>query len=114
MANLFGNNIKTPSQEFVNKFAELTGIYLMASNSRWYHHMLTAMSQKFSPNITKIDDYFGEQDEEYDNNESTYKGKKCSMAGYMTKKFGEDAADMMEYLLDGKFDKEWKGLKEKV
>jgi hypothetical protein len=100
VGNLFGNFIATPSQKFVDEFLRLTGVYLMASNERFYHHMMSAVQRAFVVDLVAIDDFFDCQDREYDSRWYTYRGKPCSMQQYVTLRFGEKAALMINYLLE--------------
>ncbi len=107
---LFGNNIATPSQKFVNKFLELTGIYLMASNHKFYHHTYSAVAQKYTLNINAVDKFLAENDNEYDCDKYTFKGKTCSMKSYVMIKFGSEVYDMFTYLLKSDFTNEFTGI----
>lgn len=106
MNSLFGNHITTPSQKFVNEFMELFGVYLMASNSKWYDQFLSAVTKRYQFKITEFDDFLSNRDPEYDNEKCTYKETKVSMKDYVLLKYGEKGVKMIEYLIAAEFDKE--------
>lgn len=104
---LFGNDIATPSQRFVDEFLKLTGIYLMHSNAKFYEHLLSIVTNCFIVNLPAIDDYFGVLDPDYKPDACTYMGEKCSMKGYVGKKFGNMGLAMFEYLMKSDFTEEF-------
>lgn len=96
---LFGNDIATPSQQFVDEFTKVLGVYLMSSNAKFYYHMQSAVSQRFLVNLPAIDGYWGETDPDYDSEECTYNGMKCSCSDYAKIKGGEKGVEMIKYLM---------------
>lgn len=105
-ASFFHNFIATPDDQFVREFSEIFGIWLPASNSRWYHHMTSAIKQLLIIDIVKIDDYLAEQDPDYDNIDCRYKDQdKVGMKQYIDLKYGKRGSAMFEYLLKCEFDK---------
>jgi hypothetical protein len=106
--SFFNNLIATPSMEFVEEFAKIYGIRLDASNSKWYDLELSALSRRFCFDIIEFDSYLDSIDTDYNASECTYKGKTgYSASKYITEKYGERAEQMIIYLNNSDFAKEF-------
>ena len=103
-SSFFYNHIATPDDNFVKEFSNVFGIWLPASNSKWYEHMLSVQLHTFIFKALAFDDYLSSEDSDYNNVKCTYKDHEgVSTYKYIKLKYGDRAVAMVKYLLDGEF-----------
>jgi len=61
---------------------------------------ITFITYNIEIDIIKLDEFLSHNDPEYDNETCTYKGKDCSMTEYITLKFGKEANDYIDTLIN--------------
>lgn len=63
--------------------------------------LIMALTNEFSIDIMRLDDMFGQRDNEYNPNKLTYKGKEgYSMKNYVTEKYGDRATELILLLIE--------------
>ena len=89
-----------PSVQLVQRqFESLLGISKFQFNYVW-DKILTMMTKNIEIDILKLDEFLDHNDPDYDAEECTYKGNNTSMIDYITEKFGKEANDLIERLIN--------------
>jgi hypothetical protein len=81
------------------KFEKLLGITKYQFGQIW-DKLFTFSTKNIEIDILKLNEFLSHNDPEYDDENMTYKGLNVSMTEYIVKKFGKEANDFVDSLIN--------------